>query len=68
MKALKPRPAKRGYVIIGGLSVLAVWACTQALHVTPLVALVIVVAGIILLAGAFSLRSRGINREVKRRR
>jgi len=40
----------------------------KALHVTAVIALLIVVAGIAVLGGAFSLRHRGINREIKRRK
>jgi len=68
MRTPKERPARRGYVAIGAISALAVWACMKALHVTAVIALLIVVAGIAVLGGAFSLRHRGINREIKRRK
>lgn len=64
----RERPARRGYILIAILSGVAVWACMQALHVAPFIAAGIVIAGILVTAGAFSLRPRGINREIRRRK
>jgi hypothetical protein len=68
MRTPKPRPARRGYVIAFLLAGLAVWVCTEIFRVSPLVSLVIVLAGIGVIGGASSLRHWGINREIKNRR
>lgn len=68
MRTLRERPARRGYFAVAVVSAVGVWACSRAFHMNPWLAVPVVVAGIALVTGVFSLRHRGINREVRRRR
>lgn len=63
-----PRPARRGYVIVAIVSATGVWACSKAFHMNPWLAVPVVVAGVLAVAGLFSLSHRGINREIRRRK
>lgn len=63
----KPRPARRGYVILVIAVVVALYAGIAGLH-WSFPRLAEVTAGVLLVSGAFQLRHRGINRQVKNRK
>lgn len=68
MRTPKPHPAKRGYVSIVMLIAVICLIGMGDLHWSLLETAVILIVGVAVSSGLFSLPHRGVNREIRRRK
>lgn len=68
MRTPKPRPARRGYVIIVVLVAVICLIGIGDLHWSLLETAVILIVGVTVCSGLFSLPHKGVNREIRRRK